>query len=341
MYRIILNKKSSLSFKTNIMSDFKNSHSTNSQIFKRYSQNPILTPDMWSYKVNSVFNAGATMFEGKVLLLVRVEDMKGFSHFSKAVSEDGLSNWIIDDKPTMKPDVKNYPEEYYGIEDPRIIKLNEEYHPDFCYAVVYTAFSKSGPLVSLALTEDFVDFKRIGIIMPPDDKDAALFPRRFEGRWLLLHRPSPVSHILGANIWLSYSPDLIHWGNSDVLIPSRSGSWWDANKIGLGPPPIETKEGWLIIYHGVKTTAAGSLYRLGLALLDLDKPWKLIKRCDEWVFGPYEYYERVGDVPDVTFPCGVVVKDDELLMYYGAADTTIAVATASISDILDFIKYSN
>lgn len=171
--------------------------------------------------------------------------------------------------------------------------------------------------------------------MPPDDKDASLFPRRFQGRWALLHRPSPTNAKIGAHIWISYSPDLIHWGNSSVLLPAREGSWWDANKIGLGPPPIETPEGWLIIYHGVRQTAAGSMYRLGLAMLDLDDPRKIIKRCDEWVFGPHEMYERIGDVPDVTFPCGVVVKDDNLIMYYGAADTTIAVATAPMSRVLE------
>jgi len=139
---------------------------------------------------------------------------------------------------------------------------------------------------------------------------------------------------------MSYSPDLKHWGDSTILLPARRGSWWDAYKVGLGPQPIETPEGWLIIYHGVKTTAAGSLYRLGLALLDLDDPSKIIKRCDEWVFGPYDYYERVGDVPDVTFPCGVVLRGDELIMYYGAADTTMAIATASLKQLLDYIRHS-
>jgi predicted GH43/DUF377 family glycosyl hydrolase len=306
------------------------------ELFKRYKDNPILTPAMWPYKVNAVFNAGSILFDGKVLLLVRVEDMRGFSHFSKAVSPDGLINWEIDKKPTMEPDSKSYPEEYYGIEDPRIIKLEEVN----VYALVYTSFSTSGPLVSLATTEDFKSFQRIGAIMSPEDKDASLFPRLFKERWALLHRPTPSNNSMGANIWISFSPDLTHWGNNSILLPARKGSWWDANKIGLGPPPIETKEGWVIIYHGVKTTAAGNLYRLGLALLDIDDPTKVIKRCDEWVFGPREMYERVGDVPDVTFPCGVILKGDELMMYYGAADTTMSVAIASMKEVLEFILHS-
>ena len=303
-------------------------------LFKRYEGNPVLMPSMWPYRVNAVFNSAATIYDGKILLLARVEDMRGFSHLCKATSVDGFTDWKIDKQPTMVPQPDEFPEETYGLEDPRIVKLEDENR----YAIVYTSFSKSGPLVSLATTEDFEKFRRYGVVMPPDDKDASLFPRKFKDRYVLLHRPSPTSYMLGAHIWISYSPDLKHWGDSAILLPARTGSWWDAYKVGLGPQPIETSEGWLIIYHGVKTTAAGSLYRLGLALLDLDDPSKVIKRCDEWVFGPNEYYERVGDVPDVTFPCGIVLKGDQLIMYYGAADTTLAIATASIHEVLDFVR---
>ncbi len=306
------------------------------ELFKRFKNNPIITRSKWPYKVNSVFNPGATVFENKVLLLVRVEEMSGRSHLCKAISKDGFTNWKIDKTPTLLPKPEDFPEEKYGIEDPRIVKLED----DSVYAIVYTSFSESGPLVSLATTTDFDTFRRYGVIMTPDDKDASLFPRKFNGRWALLHRPSPASSFLGAHIWISYSPDLKHWGDSSILLPARKGSWWDAYKVGLGPPPIETSEGWLLIYHGVKTTASGSLYRLGLALLDLDDPHILIKRSHDWIFGPIEPYERIGDVPDVTFPCGVVVNGDELIMYYGAADTSVAVATASIKELLDYLKKS-
>lgn len=308
--------------------------SQESVLFKRYKNNPILTPSMWPYKVNSVFNAGATIYDNKVLLLVRVEDMRGFSHLCKAVSKDGYTNWVIDKEPTMLPKTKEFPEEMYGIEDPRIVKLED----GKTYAIAYTAYSEGGPLVALATTQDFKTFRRYGVVRTPDDKDASLFPRKFGNRWVLIHRPSPTHYSLGAHIWISYSPDLKHWGDSTIVLPARKGSWWDAYKVGLGPQPIETSEGWLIIYHGVKTTASGSIYRLGLALLDLDNPSKVIKRCDDWVFGPSEIYERVGDVADVTFPCGAVVNKDDLMMYYGAADTTIAVATASLKEVIKYIK---
>jgi predicted GH43/DUF377 family glycosyl hydrolase len=295
-----------------------------------------LTAADWPYAVNSVFNAGATIFSGKVLLLVRAEDHRGFSHLCKATSVDGYTDWQIDTKPTMLPDTENYPEEFYGIEDPRIVRLDSS----DTYAIAYTSYSQTGPLVSLATTTDFITFERHGIIMHPEDKDASMFPRKFNGRWALLHRPSPRDKMNRANIWISYSSDLMHWGEGSCLIEARKGGWWDAVKIGIGPQPIETPEGWLIIYHGVKTTGSGSLYRLGLALLDLENPMKVIKRCDQWVFGPEELYERVGDVPGVTFPCGAVVRGDELIMYYGAADSSVAIATSSVKDILLYIRES-
>ncbi len=307
-------------------------------LFTRYPGNPILKPADWPYRINSVFNAGATIFEGKVLLLNRIEDMRGFSHLCVATSRDGFTDWQIDKTPTFLPDPEGHPEDMYGIEDPRIVQLEDE---DNRYAITYTSFSEQGPLVSLATTTDFKNFKRFGVVMPPDDKDASLFPRKFNGRYALIHRPSPRNYMTGAHIWISYSRDLKYWGDSAILLPARKGCWWDAYKVGLGPQPIETSEGWLIIYHGVKTTASGSLYRLGLALFDLDDPCKLIKRCDEWIFGPDISYERIGDVPDVTFPCGVVVRGDQLIMYYGAADTCMAIATASLSNILSYIKNVN
>jgi predicted GH43/DUF377 family glycosyl hydrolase len=286
--------------------------------------------------VNAVFNPGAVRLQktGEVLLLVRAEDRRGISHLTAARSPDGIHNWTIETTPALMPRLPEYPEEVWGVEDPRIVWVPEIQR----YAVTYTAYSRGGPGVSLALTEDFKTFERYGMVMAPEDKDAAIFPRRFGGHWAMIHRPVPVSG--SAHIWISFSPDLRHWGSHRVIIPAREGGWWDARKIGLGPPPIETPEGWLIIYHGVRQTAAGSIYRIGLALLDLEDPTQVIHRSDEWIFGPSAQYEREGDVMDVVFPCGVVVDDDgdTLKIYYGGGDTTVNLATASTRALLDWLS---
>lgn len=310
------------------------------ELFQRYKDNPILTINNWPYPANSVFNAGATrLASGETLLLARVEDRRGISHLTAARSVNGLTDWKVDPKPTFLPDPASYPEEVWGIEDPRITWVPELER----YAIAYTSYSTSGPLVSMAVTEDFHTFERRGVVMPPEDKDAALFPRRFGGRWALLHRPMANFPANKANIWLSYSPDLKHWGDHCVVLEARRGAWWDANKIGLSPPPIETPEGWLLIYHGVRQTPAGCLYRLGLALLDLENPCRVLLRGDEWVFGPTEPYERTGDVGDVVFPCGTVhdAATGELRMYYGATDTSVALATANVGDLVDWLKSSH
>jgi predicted GH43/DUF377 family glycosyl hydrolase len=176
------------------------------------------------------------------------------------------------------------------------------------------------------------------MVMSPDDKDAALFPRRFDGRWVLIHRPVAMGR--SAHIWISFSPDLKHWGDSHILLEARQGAWWDARKIGLCTPPLETPAGWLIFYHGVRETAHGSLYRLGAALIDLKDPRRVLLRGDQWLFGPEQSYERVGDVADVVFPCGLTLADDAdtIRLYYGAADTSICLATASLKDVLDWLR---
>ncbi|OGV42697.1 MAG: glycosidase [Lentisphaerae bacterium GWF2_57_35] len=306
------------------------------ELFTRHSANPILKEEDWPYAVHSVFNPGAVRLtdSGETLLLARVEDRRGLSHLCAARSADGISNWTIDPTPTLLPDRESRPEEFWGLEDPRITWIPEWQQ----YAVVCTAFSQGGPGVSLKTTSDFKTFDHYGMVMPPEDKDAALFPVRFGGHWAMIHRPALASG--QANIWISFSSDLRHWGSHRVILSAREGGWWDARKIGLCTPPIRTEEGWLLLYHGVRTTASGSLYRVGLALLDLEDPVKVLYRGDKWVFGPTESYERVGDVRDVVFPCGTVLDDDgdTLKIYYGGADTCIGLATVSLRQMLAWLK---
>lgn len=301
-----------------------------SLLFKRYEGNPILTPKDWPYPANAVFNPGAAEVDGETVLLVRVEDMQGFSHLTIVRSADGKRNWRVDGKPTLSPDQSGQ-ERRFGLEDPRIVWLEDRQE----YAITYVSFSDGGPLVSLMLTPDFQEFYRFGPMLPPEDKDASLFPSRFGGRYGLIHRPI----IRGeAHIWLAFSPDLKHWGDHRMLLPTRGGQW-DCHRVGLGTQPIETPEGWLIIYHGVRVTTAGGIYRVGLALLDLEDPGLIRRRSDEWVFGPAEDYELVGDAPHVTFPTGAILdkESNELRVYYGAADTTVALATAGMDQLIEYM----
>jgi predicted GH43/DUF377 family glycosyl hydrolase len=306
---------------------------TTDNLLQRHPGNPILESKDWPYPINSVFNAGATLLpDGSTLLLCRVEDRRGLSHLCAARSANGIDGWKIDPEPTFMPDPIGYPEELWGIEDPRITYVPELQQ----YAIAYTSYSKGGPGVSLALTRDFRTFERYGVIMSPDDKDAALLPYRIDGRWALIHRPMTY---LGAHIWISYSPDLRHWGGHRIMMEARKGAWWDANKIGLSSPPIETERGWLMLYHGVKQTASGCLYRIGLALFDTQNPEICLLRGDPWIFGPKADYERVGDVKDVVFPCGHTINPDgdTLNIYYGAGDSCVALAHSSVRSMLTWL----
>ena len=306
-------------------------------LFTRHSRNPILSRKDWPYPVNSVFNAGVTrLADGDTLLLCRVEDRSGLSHLCAARSANGIDKWRIDSPPTLVANPREYPEEIWGIEDPRITYVPELEQ----YAIAYTSFARGGPGVSLALTKDFKSFERYGVIMPPEDKDAALLPRRIGGLWALINRPQPQ---LGAHMWISYSPDLRHWGSHKVILEARRGGWWDANKIGLCSPPIETAKGWLVLYHGVRQTASGGVYRLGLALFDLEKPDICLERGDSWMFGPEAPYEREGDVKNVVFPCGQTIgaDGDTINLYYGAGDSCVALATGSIRTLISWLEVNS
>ncbi len=299
-------------------------------LFTRFQGNPIMTPANWPYPTNAVFNPAAVKLNTETLLLIRVEDMRGFSHLTVARSADGLTNWEIDSEPTLMADQSSR-EERWGLEDPRIIWLEEQKQ----FAVTYVSFSEGGPVVSLAITKNFKTFARLGSLLPPEDKDACLFPRRFNGRFALIHRPIVRGE---AHMWISFSPDLKHWGDHRPLIMTRA-AYWDCHRVGLACQPIETEQGWMLFYHGVRNTTAGAIYRVGLALLDLNAPWKVLRRSAEWILGPRASYERIGDVGDVVFPNGAIVhkETDQLYLYYGAADSTVAVATARLSDCLDYL----
>lgn len=311
----------------------KSSGADSSELFTRSAANPLLTPNRWPYPINAVMNAGATTVGDETVLLCRVEDRRGISHLTVARSHDGVSNWLVDDVPLLAPDPA-WPEEAWGLEDARLTRVDEL----DAWVIAYTSFSEGGPGVSLATTQDFRSVTRLGRARAPEDKNAALLSRRVMGQWVMFHRPVTV---LGAHadIWLSRSSDLRTWTSPEPVMSARRGGWWDSARIGMGPPPLETSEGWLVVYHGVRQTVSGALYRAGLALLDLENPTRVLRRGSEWVLGPAEGYELTGDVPGVVFPCGLVhdAATDELRLYYGAADTCIGVATASLPEVLDYL----
>ncbi len=295
------------------------------KLFTRHPNNPIFTAETLPYAANTAFNPGVARLDGETLLLVRVEDRSGRSHLAVATSADGAGGWQVDPSRALHPDPAR-PEELYGLEDPRVTPLE-----DGGFAILYTGYSAGGPLVCLATTGDFRTYTRHGVVLPPENKDAALFPRRIGGAYVALHRP--VSGY-GVDVWLAHSPDLVHWGRHERLFETRPVGFWDGAKIGVGPPPLETDAGWLVAYHGVRDTAGGSIYRVGLALLELEQPERVLARTDDWVFGPEEPYERVGDVGNVVFPCGWLLDGDVVRLYYGAADTSTALAEARLSELL-------
>jgi len=300
-------------------------------LFRRHAGNPILTAADWPTPVNAVFNPAAAVVGEETVLLARVEDRRGVSQLGVARSTNGISGWTVAPEPLLAPS-DGIESEQWGFEDARTVWVQELDR----WVITCTAYGPSGPAVYLATTEDFSSVERLGIIRQPEDKNAALLPERVDGKWILFHRPMTAYGGSRGEIALSRSDDLLSWSAPEQVLQPRHGAWWDSLRIGIGPPPLRTDHGWLVIYHGVKETVAGRLYRVGLALTALEDPARVLHRADEWVLSPSASYERAGDVPNAVFPCGLVhdSRSGEVRLYYGAADTTVCVATARLDDLL-------
>jgi len=297
-------------------------------IVKRYKKNPIITKENVPFECDAVYNTAAAKFNDKYILLFRALRPNGRCVLGLAESKDGY-DFNIHEKPVMEPadfePFRTYEE--YGIEDPRITQIKDTYY------IFYSAYSQYGVRIGLAQTKDFCEFQRISLVTQADYRNAVLFPKKINGLYVRLDRPN--SEICPWSIWMSYSPDLKYWGESKIVMMSPKYHW-DEMKIGPGAPPIETKRGWLNIYHGVFPTMDGAVYRLGCALHELNEPSKIIGVSDRYILSPEKPYERVGYVHNVVFTCGAIAEDNgEVKIYYGGADQCICVGTAKISELVD------
>jgi predicted GH43/DUF377 family glycosyl hydrolase len=306
----------------------------------RYKKNPILKPNKknwWESK--AIFNPGAVYKAGQVHLLPRAigEYEKYVSRIGYYTSTDGFNFQRVKDEPVFVPQEKY---EKWGCEDPRITEIEGKFY------MTYVALSKPAlsnavlARTALASTTDFCSFNRHGVFTPPgiDDKDTVIFPEKIDGKYVVLHRPLGwVGAKYGTDrpsIWISYFNNLRDLDLHKHRIVLKPEQRWESAKIGAGPPPVKTKEGWLLIYHGVDENR---VYRAGAALLDLKNPSKIKSRSPHPILEPEKTYEKIGDVPNVVFPEGAVIIDDDLFVYYGAADKVCCVATTHLNELLDYL----
>ncbi|RKY41603.1 MAG: glycosidase [Candidatus Makaraimicrobium thalassicum] len=301
----------------------------NETVFKRYRGNPIITAKAVP-RANSIHNSAIVPFKKGYAGIFRVDEIDLNFTLHVGRSKDGIK-WQIDPDVIKMDSDDAYLAATDRTYDPRVTKIDDTYYITWCID------SPQGPYIGLAATKDFKTFRRMENPLPPSNRNCVLFPRKINGQYAMLHRPSDRGHTPFGEMFYSTSPDFVHWGYHRFVFGTLS-SGWQSTKIGPGPIPIETKEGWLLIYHGVWTSCNGYLYYAGGALLDIEEPWNVLYRTRDYLLAPTEPYERIGDVPNVVFPSSAVVKNGTMRLYYGCADTCISMATAKIKDIIDFIK---
>ena len=296
-------------------------------IVRRYAHNPILTKADIPYPVETVHNAAVVKHEDEYIMLFRSHLRTGRSIIGLARSPDGF-HFTADPEPFLTParDGPFAAYEEFGVEDPRVTQMDGE------YLITYSAYSRNGVRIALAKTKDFRQVERVSLITEADYRNVVIFPEKFDGLYARLDRPH--SEIAPWSIWISYSPDLRFWGESQLIMRPEPYHW-DEMKIGPGAPPIKTDQGWLSIYHGVFQTMDGSVYRLGVALHDLQNPAKIIGVGDSWILQPEDPWEITGYVHNVVFTCGAVAESDGTVkIYWGGADTVMCVGEANISDLV-------
>lgn len=294
---------------------------------RRFKGNPILTKDLVPYAVETVHNAAAVKIRGEYMLVFRSHLRNGRSILGSARSKDGC-NFVVDPEPFMVPAREGLFAEYeeFGIEDPRICQIDNDFF------ITYSAYSRHGVRIGLGKTSDFRFVERLALITEADYRNVVLFPAKFHERFARLDRPH--TEISPWSIWISFSPDLVHWGDSRVIMKPATYHW-DQMKIGPGATPFRTSKGWLHIYHGVFQTMDGAVYRLGVALHDLEDPAKILGVADEWILQPEDPWEVTGYVHNVVFTCGAIPEDDGTVkIYWGGADTVMCMGIAEIDDLV-------
>ena len=302
----------------------------------RYSGNPIIPRNLLPDS-NSIFNSAVVPFQGAYAGVFRCDDKNRRMALHAGFSKDGIHWEINPEVIKFQCDIPEVGEWVYGY-DPRVVKIEDKYYVTWCNGYY-------GPTIGIAWTKDFKTFHQLENAFLPYNRNGVLFPRKIDGKFAMLSRPSDTGHTAFGDIFYSESPDLEYWGHHrHVMAPAPfEKSAWQCMKIGAGPVPIETSEGWLLIYHGVLRSCNGYVYAFGSALLDREKPWKVLARSGQYLITPETLYELVGDVPSVAFPCANVYdpQSGRIAIYYGCADTVTGLAFGYIQDIIDFTKKTN
>lgn len=295
----------------------------------RSEKNPIIK----RYQIpssNSIFNSAVIPYENEFVGIFRCDSRVGIQalHFGK--SKDAFK-WDIDNEPIKIVDVFTGEEKPAKGYDPRVCRIEDRYFITWCNWY-------HGPTIGVAYTFDFKKYYQCENAFLPYNRNGVMFPRKINGKYCMLSRPSDNKHTNFGDIFYSESTDLEYWGHHRHVMAPAEG--WSGMKIGAGPVPIETSEGWLLIFHGVICTCSGYVYKAGAALLDINEPWKVAGRAKPYIMAPVELYECVGDVPNVVFPCAALCDSEtgRLAIYYGAADTVVGLAYANADEIIDFIK---
>jgi len=302
-----------------------------SDVVWRSKENPIIDWDPIPCGAR-IYNSAVVPFEGEFVGVFRVDYKNGRPHLHTGRSKDAI-NWDIENEAIEWVDEEGNDAKPGYAYDPRVVKIDDTYYVQWCTDFI-------GPSIGLGKTRDFKTFTRLENAYVPCNRNGVLFPRKINGRYVMLNRPSDTGHTPFGDIFLSQSPDMTFWGMHRHVMSSRTDGWWEGKKIGGGPVPIETTEGWLLFYHGVSDTCNGFVYSIGAAILDIDDPSKVLYRTRDYLLTPQKEYETTGFVPNVAFPCATLhdAETGRIAIYYGAADTYTAVAYTKVDELIDYIK---